>query len=269
MYCMKCGKEIREGEQYCGGCGTKAGQTESKRIPQIGNMPQLSIPKYEMGRIDDCNLFFVLSLILSFVCLFLMNSVQWTVSVEVWGYTESVEMGLFENSKFLRIVFYAGYIVAACLLALPVFTDKKWATKNLMAGKVIPVAAIVAVIIARMFLKQKVYNNSEYADILRMVDLEIGMAPTAWFFITANIAMFVSVNILGKKTAVNQWRAEQEQKEQIVEIQKTEEQNVQYERKDYADGSWQCVCGRMNQHYISTCACGRSKFDLGSQQVSQ
>ena len=25
------------------------------------------------------------------------------------------------------------------------------------------------------------------------------------------------------------------------------------------DGGWKCVCGRVNYHYVSSCACGRSK----------
>ena len=30
----------------------------------------------------------------------------------------------------------------------------------------------------------------------------------------------------------------------------------------YSDGSWQCVCGKKNMHYVSSCSCGRNKRDL-------
>lgn len=30
----------------------------------------------------------------------------------------------------------------------------------------------------------------------------------------------------------------------------------------FGDGSWICTCGRRNAHYISSCACGKSKRDI-------
>lgn len=34
-----------------------------------------------------------------------------------------------------------------------------------------------------------------------------------------------------------------------------------YDEKIMADGGWKCSCGRTNYHYVSTCACGRSRYD--------
>ncbi len=34
MVCKNCGKELREDEKFCGGCGTKAGETA---VLQVGN----------------------------------------------------------------------------------------------------------------------------------------------------------------------------------------------------------------------------------------
>ncbi|MBM6925892.1 SHOCT domain-containing protein [Pseudoflavonifractor phocaeensis] len=35
-----------------------------------------------------------------------------------------------------------------------------------------------------------------------------------------------------------------------------------FDKQILADGGWKCSCGRINYHYVSTCACGKSKTDV-------
>ena len=40
-----------------------------------------------------------------------------------------------------------------------------------------------------------------------------------------------------------------------------ESDRKEYETRLLNDGGWQCVCGRVNAGYVSTCACGKNKRD--------
>ena len=37
------------------------------------------------------------------------------------------------------------------------------------------------------------------------------------------------------------------------------------DRKTISEGGWKCACGRINQSYVSTCACGKNKRDVLSR----
>ena len=265
MYCMKCGKEIIEGEQYCSGCGTKVGEVGKKQPSLNVTLPKVSGPNYQVGQIEGCKIAFLLVIILPIACLFLLKEVAWTVSVEILYYSESMEFGLLENSGFWSMVFYAGYIVAVCLLAAPIFTDGKWSTGNYIVGKIMPAAALIVVLIARIRINSRLYDN-EYAEILRQADLEIEMSLTAWLFIAANIAMFMLISYVSKKTQEYQYHAD---KIALANEQEAEGQNATTERNEavaqfvgYANEDWQCTCGRVNKGYVFSCGCGKGKREL-------
>ena len=35
------------------------------------------------------------------------------------------------------------------------------------------------------------------------------------------------------------------------------------------EGGWKCSCGRINYHYVSTCACGVNKRELNMQKIKE
>ncbi|MBR3436140.1 MAG: tetratricopeptide repeat protein, partial [Lachnospiraceae bacterium] len=52
------------------------------------------------------------------------------------------------------------------------------------------------------------------------------------------------------------------QNQSVKESSQEKPKEPEYTPIRYSDGSWRCICGRMNDDYVSTCVCGRNKRDV-------
>ena len=46
-------------------------------------------------------------------------------------------------------------------------------------------------------------------------------------------------------------------------------QAARFEPKQMSDGSWICSCGRSNQRYVTTCACGQNKREVFAKSAEK
>ena len=81
-----------------------------------------------------------------------------------------------------------------------------------------------------------------------------GEEDDKWFwlgFFFSFIAFIIALTKPVKEQPLSYAEKEREKKKEEKERQK----------EILEEGGWQCVCGRMNERYVFSCACGRNKSD--------
>lgn len=192
MYCQKCGKELQEGEQFCSGCGTKAGSPGTASL-------SLDVEKLHsrlterLDRLGAHKTTYLVGILLLIVNLFLMNKEMIEITYTVWG-TNSIQVSMFDGKDWLRYVFYAAYLVGIVLMVMPLIAKENggWQKKNFQLGMVTPLVNAVWLVIASIAAKS-IVEDRVGSEFMEYVEIEIGLAGTAWLFLAVSVIAGVAI----------------------------------------------------------------------------
>lgn len=253
MYCMKCGKEISDGGEYCSVCGTRVGQSGKLMWPS-GMSDSIS---ERVKGIGECWIAFLIAIIAPIVCVLCLNETMFKVSVNVLGYGGTFNFSLLEEKEFLRKILFAGYIASIVMLVLPVLKKENWTSKNYKLSLVVPIVAIIMLFVGMTIAKVQV--KEKYGDWLKMIDMEIKLAENAWYYIIANIAMFASAYSIRRKNEPND-DYEVEFDDDYENEFSSKYKVVTHNQGNHNTVGWRCSCGRENAPYVTSCVCGESRY---------
>ena len=81
-----------------------------------------------------------------------------------------------------------------------------------------------------------------------------GFEDTKWFWLGFFFS-FLALIVIATKP--------QHQAPASTEQRELERHFAEKEREQWIldNGGWKCLCGRVNEHYVSSCTCGRSRID--------
>lgn len=221
MFCKNCGKELESGENFCSRCGTKAEEKKAIADAHINNALVTGL-----GRLGESKIVFFASVLLQIISVFLLGQIVISANYEIYYYTSSVEITLFEEKEFLKTLFILGYLLAIVLMLLPILTNKRWGTKNFAVGIAMPVLVLILFVATVVLAKKEVVSN-EYYELLKNIDFSIEITEYGWGLILAS----VMAGLLTYK-ACNDVQVEQEryrrEKEQnpLVEIDMLPEEDI-------------------------------------------
>lgn len=194
MYCTNCGKEIQEGEHYCGGCGTK--MTESKTVKVCESAKSANgaaLNESATSVIDkimhagENKISMILACILPVISILLLGATMFGISFEVLGYSETLDFSMFGEQDFLKTLFYIGYIATFVMIVLPAFKDGKWKGWNFIPGMIIPIVSGIIFAITIIHAKDQIASG-QYASIVKAINLQVRISQNGWIFLVTSIA---------------------------------------------------------------------------------
>lgn len=201
MYCQKCGKELEEGVRFCSACGTKAGSTGTAglSLDMSGARSALTGVLGRVKALGNAGSTYCVGLVTLIWSLFLLNKAMITITYSIFG-TNELEITMFDGVEFLRTCFYIAYVAAIAGLLLPLFTGKGWKSQHFWLGMLVPLAATLWLLIARVSAPS-ILEDRVGSELLSYVDTEIGLTGVAWLFLILSVGTFFVVR--GVKKAVS------------------------------------------------------------------
>lgn len=216
MYCSKCGKEIRDGDIYCGVCGTKVNSEHAANtISGPGPTAKRDIIMERLGKVGEDMKVYLLCVLLPILSMLFMGNNMFEVSYDLFGYSNTLEYTMFEGKDFIKIIFYIGYIVAAGMLVLPLIQDTKWELKHFAVGIGMPIASAILFAVSLFSVKNEVATG-QYASVMSAIDVKVAISINAWLFLIISAVMalmtykaYVDMTNTQERKAREEWKPEE------------------------------------------------------------
>lgn len=186
MFCSKCGKEIPDGNCYCGECGNKVGE-ENRNFEFRGF--RIDGLRKDVDALKGNMVVFWGAILTLLISVFFVGAKMLEVSYSVFWTTKYMEISLFEDKGLLEFFVSLGYIVAAAVILMPLFIKVDWKDWNFVPGMIIP--ALSVTIFAIVFFVTLEKMDSE--ELLNAVDAAVSLTTSAWLFLIVNVAAEVLV----------------------------------------------------------------------------
>ena len=208
MFCVKCGKELSNNEQFCPECGTKTGAKESSSGINIStdNVKENALKLKDNFLSAYADLGNNKFLLLAEIVMLLLNMIFCGTTMFIieapLGSGES--SSLFEMAEEIiagsTTFIVIGYILSAVCILLPVLLKKAWKAIYFLPSKIINIF-MAAIYSFSLFACIHGVNTHEYSEYI-----EFSLSATAWFFMMLSVAAiffaFKLPKILCKATAV-------------------------------------------------------------------
>lgn len=202
MYCQKCGKELEEGARFCPGCGTKTGTTGAGIVKSLDMSRVRSALADVTGRwkgLGNARNTYCVGLALLVWSLFLLNKEMISITYTIFV-TNTLEITMFDGVEFLKTCFCIAYVAAIAGMLLPLFTGKEWKKQHFWLGALVPLAAALWLLIARVSAPS-ILEERMGSELLSYADTEIGFTGVAWLFLILSVGTFFVVRDVKKKAS--------------------------------------------------------------------
>lgn len=189
MYCVKCGNELREKEQFCSNCGTKVGY--------VPNRMNLNFSTDDIkNKFTEMKSNFVSSvadtgknkvLLLANIALLLISfifSLTETFKVDaILGINES--MSMFDDMQGVKAFFIFGYLLSISSIFIPLLFKKSWKPKFFLPAKVVTIASTGWFFLLLITGLEEV-KSSEFSSMA-----EFAPTPAGWIFLIATLCAII------------------------------------------------------------------------------
>lgn len=193
MFCSKCGKELKGSDSFCPNCGAKVGGGRREiNIGKVGEKLRSMIPsgsalsQNRLNALGSMKPWFFAAIALLILCCVLIGKNMLSVEVEVLFYSETLEIGLFEDRKGLNVIAVIGYILAVGVMLLPVLENDDWKKIHLLPALIMPVLGLAWFGITAMSGGEILAEYEDYADI------SVGVTTSGWFFLITSVLTVIA-----------------------------------------------------------------------------
>lgn len=184
MFCLKCGNELKNGEEFCPKCGAKFGTTgNSINLNLSTNDIKNKIVKMKgklISGVDDFEknkmlvlgniTLLILSLIFSFTKVFTVDGIL--------GISQG--MSMYQDMIGVKFFFIVGYLLSVLSLASPWLDKKAWSPVFFLPTKIVTILSSI------WFLLVLSVGTDEAGSMA-----EFNLSATGWLFIISTIGAFV------------------------------------------------------------------------------
>lgn len=178
MFCSKCGREMKNGEQFCSGCGTKAGSTGNFVNFNIsgedvknkaGEMKKMAVSGADS---PNKNFLMLLGNIILLIFSFIFAMTRVFTATSFWVAKQSLSM--FEEVEVCRAICVILYLVSIVFMLMSLFV-KKQSKGYFLPAKITMILTFVWFLFYYIIAKDSLSGYGSAA--------EVSISASGWFFV--------------------------------------------------------------------------------------
>lgn len=216
MFCMKCGKELQDGEQYCSNCGTKAGESLLKNTTGVDSQDVLAncvnalkTGLYSLG--SEKNRYFF-SIVLLIAGVFTIGKTMFEISADLGFRTYSWDYTMFEDEDSLKTIHTLLYWGAAAIMLIPMLMGKEWKKACFIPGMAAPAISVVR-FVAVLIGAVNEAKESGVSGIAEEIGVSANLTTNAWIFLMISAAAIILIYKVCNNILYDQYGTKQRENE--------------------------------------------------------